>query len=805
MSLTLKDYINGLRGKRVAVVGVGVSNTPLLRLLLAAGISVTACDQRTRQEFGALADELEALGAALSLGEDYLEGLDQDVIFRAPGIRPDIPAFQAACARGSILTSEMEVFLEVCPARIIAVTGSDGKTTTTTLIAEMLKAAGHTVYLGGNIGTPLLDQAEQMGGDDFAVLELSSFQLMTIRRSPGICVMTNLSPNHLDWHTSLEEYRDAKENIFRFQKEGDVAVFNQDNGETLALSQKTRANCRLFSRKERLLQGVYLEDGMIVSAQGGHVSKLFPRAEILIPGEHNVENYLAAIAAVEGLVSAEVMEAVARTFRGVAHRIELVDTLSGVRYYNDSIASSPSRTIAGLMAFEEELILIAGGYDKKIPFDELGELICRRVKTVILNGDTAEIIAEAIAAAESDKKPKLIRAKDFQDAVRRARRIARGGDVVLMSPACASFDQFENFAARGNCFKEMVQSFAKTEETLAALSRSFGISAFEDAVAAQAEALLAETLPEVWRDGFGNVLACKRCGKEDAKRLLFDAHLDEIGLMVTGAKEGFLRLRAVGGVDPRVLPNLKVTVWGSEALPGLICTLPPHIQSAGETDQSIPIEELWVDVGLSQAEAEQIAPVGTPVSFASDFEALQHGFAAGKALDDRAGFAALLHAARLLQKESLDVDVYFMGSRREETSGAGAKVAAYDLMPDCCVAVDVTHGRTPDGPREESFALGEGPVIGIGPNMTTWVTEGLIQSAESLGLSWQPEVIAGHSGTNAWRMQISREGIPTGLLSIPLRYMHTPYEVLKLSDIEEVGALLAGFARACSQLGGWRA
>ncbi len=806
MSMRLEDYLNSLKGKRVAVVGVGISNTPLLRLLSGAGISVTACDQKTEAEFGPLATELREMGVCLSFGENYLEGLNQDVIFRSPGIRPDISAFQTAVEAGSVLTSEMEVFFQVCPCRIIGVTGSDGKTTTTTLIAQMLSNAGYTVHIGGNIGRPLLADVEQMQPEDIAVLELSSFQLMTLRQSPHICVMTNLSPNHLDIHTSMEEYREAKENIFLYQSDDDLAVFNLDNEETRILSQKAKGNLRLFSRQGPVSSGAYVEDGTIFFADENGTQTLFQTKDILIPGVHNVENYLAAIAAVKDLVSPAVMEETARTFRGVEHRIELVDTVDGVRYYNDSIASSPTRTIAGLRAFSEQVILIAGGYDKKIPFDELGEEICLRVKTLILNGATAPNIQQAVLTANNYREgfPQIILAENFEDAVLTARRIAREKDIVLMSPACASFDQFPNFAARGNRFKDYVKSFFELGRSLVELSAAIqGPSAFEQSVALRAVSLLKEFMPEAYVDRYGNAVGLRRCGKPNAKSLLLDAHLDEIGLIITGMESGFLRFRSIGGVDPRILPNQRVQLLTKQPLQGVITCLPPHIQTAGEQNTGTAIEDLWIDLGLSQEEAERLVPVGTPVVFASEAQALLGGQLSGKALDDRAGFVALLEAARRLKDADLDVDIYFLGSTREEVSGSGAAVAAFALKPDCCIAVDVTHGRTPDAPKEDTFLLGKGPVIGIGPNMTKWVTDGLIRTAEKLELPWQPEVMGGHSGTNAWRLQISREGVPTGLLSIPLKYMHTAHEVVKESDIAQTGALLAAFVQNLGKEGVW--
>ena len=299
--MTLREYVDSLRNKTVAVLGIGVSNTPLVRLLLDHGIRVTACDKRTREELGALADELEGAGCALRLGPDYLEGLHEDVIFRTPGLRPDMPQIAAAVANGSVLTSEMEAFFQVCPCPIIAVTGSDGKTTTTTIIAELLKAAGNTVWLGGNIGHPLLCDAEGMQPHDYAVLELSSFQLMTMDRSPHIAVVTNLAPNHLDIHRDMAEYVAAKENIFRHQTAGDIAVFNADNAITAEQSTRAAGRSRRFSRQSPLSDGVFLRGDDIVCRGPEGERVIMQTSDIRIPGVHNVENYMAAIAAVTAL------------------------------------------------------------------------------------------------------------------------------------------------------------------------------------------------------------------------------------------------------------------------------------------------------------------------------------------------------------------------------------------------------------------------------------------------------------------------------------------------------------------------
>ena len=457
MAATIQEYLAGLRGKTVAVIGIGVSNTPLIKMLLRSGIRVTACDKKRREEFGGLAEELESLGAELRLGPDYLRGLDQDVIFRTPGLRPDVSELLLAQAKGSVVTSEMEVFFQVCPCHTIAVTGSDGKTTTTTIIAELLKKAGYHTFVGGNIGKPLLPDVDGMVPEDYAVLELSSFQLMTMDQSPEIAVVTNLAPNHLDVHKSMAEYIAAKENIVTPQGPEGKAVFNYDNAITREFSESAPGQAVLFSRRQELNQGVYVKDGAIWVSNREGSRAVLPLADILLPGEHNAENYMAAIAAVDGLVPVEVIPAFAAHFAGVEHRIELVRTLDGVRYYNDSIASSPSRTIAGLRSFREKVILIAGGYDKHIPFDALGPEVVEHVKYLVLTGDTADKIAEAVRTCpDYHGTPLISKYEDFDAAVMAAHSMAQPGDVVLLSPACASFDHFKNFAQRGEAFKKII-------------------------------------------------------------------------------------------------------------------------------------------------------------------------------------------------------------------------------------------------------------------------------------------------------------------------------------------------------------
>ena len=447
MMIPFEAYFENLRGKRVAVLGLGVSNRPLVRLLLEFGCIVSGGDRTEREKLDAEVLELERQGCKLYLGEHFYEEMAADVAFRTPGMHPDSPAARALRESGATITSEMEAFFQVCPCDIIAVTGSDGKTTTTTLISEMLKAEGKTVWLGGNIGTPLLPLTRQMKETDVAVVELSSFQLMDMAHSPRVAVITNLAPNHLDVHKDMEEYVEAKKNIYRHQNEEGVLVVNADNAITAPL--RGNGTTKTFAR---VGQGnVCLQDGFI--CRDGEA--VLNSKDILLPGVHNIENYMAAIAAVQGLVPDETIRNVAKTFGGVEHRIELVRIKDGVRFYNDSIASSPSRTIAGLRSFDQKVILIAGGYDKHIPYDVLGPEICAHVKKLFLGGATGPLIREAVENCTGEK-PEIVDCGDFTSAVHAAAAAAEPGDVVLMSPASAAFDQFKNFMVRGQYFKKLV-------------------------------------------------------------------------------------------------------------------------------------------------------------------------------------------------------------------------------------------------------------------------------------------------------------------------------------------------------------
>lgn len=438
-----------IKNKKITVVGIGVSNLPLIEFLAKNGAVITACDKRSSDELAMEKERLAPYDITYKLGEGYLCDIDADIIFKTPGMRFDVPELVVARERGSVVTSEMEVFFELCTAKKIAVTGSDGKTTTTTLISEMLKKEGHTVWLGGNIGNPLLSEIENIKDSDYAVLELSSFQLHTMSTSADISVVTNLSPNHLDMHKDMQEYTDAKKNIFLYQKPGDKLVLNYDNEITRSFEKEAPNAPIFFSRTREDKNGVYLKDNVIY-AFGDAVLNA---DEIKIPGIHNVENYMAAIAALWGIVSVDTIKYVANNFGGVEHRIEFVREKCGVKYYNDSIASSPTRTTAGLRSFDQKVFLIAGGYDKHIPFDDFGPIIYKHVKKLFLIGVTApKIKASAEAAGMCD----IVMCSDMAQAVELSHKAATDGDIVLLSPACASFDMFKNFAVRGDTFKKLV-------------------------------------------------------------------------------------------------------------------------------------------------------------------------------------------------------------------------------------------------------------------------------------------------------------------------------------------------------------
>ena len=452
MKSDFEAYFQALKGKKIAVLGLGVSNRPLVRLLLEFGCDVVGCDKTPREKLDGEVLELEKAGCRLSLGEGYLDDVTADVVFRTPGLHPGKPEVVALKEKGAVITSEMEAFFELCPCHLIGITGSDGKTTTTTLISEILEAGGKTVWLGGNIGTPLLPLCRKMQPDDYAVVELSSFQLMDMKRSPDIAIVTNLAPNHLDVHKDMAEYVEAKTNIFNFQGDNGKLILNADNDIT---SKFTGHGETVFFSRQKNTGGVWCENGVIYRRG----QAVLNTADIFIPGVHNVENYMAAIAAVEGLVPNEAIVKVAKEFVGVEGRMEFVREKNGVKFYNDSMASSPSRTVCGLNCYTEKVILIAGGYDKHIPYDPVAPVICEHVKKLFLNGATAGLIRGAVEKCEKydPSQLEIVDCGTLAPAIRAADAAAKAGDIVLLSPASASFDQFRNFVERGRFFKRIVK------------------------------------------------------------------------------------------------------------------------------------------------------------------------------------------------------------------------------------------------------------------------------------------------------------------------------------------------------------
>lgn len=459
MNTSTTAFFDSVQGKTVAFIGIGTSNLPLIRQFAEKGAKVIACDRKSAEELGENGKKAQAFGAELVTGEHYLQNLRADIVFRSPGTPFYKEELTALRQSGAVLTSEMEVFFDLCPCQMIAVTGSDGKTTTTTIIAEMLRAAKKTVHLGGNIGKPLLPEIETVAPGDMAVAELSSFQLISMRKSPDVAVVTNLAPNHLDIHKDMQEYVDAKKNIVLHQNAFSVAVLNADNAIADSFSESVRGQLRKFSVKQKLFNGAYLDGTKMVYSDYGAVTEIMDYRDIKIPGMHNVENYLAAIAAVWGIVDVSAMVQVAKTFGGVAHRAEFVREVNGVQYYNDSIASSPTRTALGTLSlYEQKIIIIAGGYDKHIPYEPLGPVINDKVKTLILLGDTAPKIEEAVKGADNycPDSINIIRVSCMEEAVKAAAEQAVAGDIVSLSPASASFGLYKNFEERGNHFKAIV-------------------------------------------------------------------------------------------------------------------------------------------------------------------------------------------------------------------------------------------------------------------------------------------------------------------------------------------------------------
>ena len=456
----LEEFNNFLDGKQVAIIGMGVSNIPLLDYFYDKNAKVTVFSTNV------LSDEIMAkinkYRYEVELGEDNLSRLKGfDIIFRSPSALPTKHEFQSAVKKGAILTSEIEMVLKLAPCKIIGVTGTEGKTTTTSLIYEICKKAGYNCFLGGNIGKPIFTKINQMKPEDIVILELSSFQLMGMTVSPNIAVVTNIFPDHLNVHKSYEEYQDAKKSIFRNQTEEGIVILNKDNEITEKFADEVKGKTIFFSSTKKLKNGyVYdREDGFIKKCTDGKCEKILNKNDIKLRGVHNYENICSALAATETVASKEAQIEAVKNFKGVEHRLEFVREIDGVKYYNDSIGTSPASTIAGLNAFDENIILLAGGSDKGLDYKEIGEVIAKKVGTLILTGPTAQKIEEATKQALSEEKSiEIIHTNNLEESVKVAKEKARSGDIVLLSPASASFDAFKNFEERGNYFKTLVNN-----------------------------------------------------------------------------------------------------------------------------------------------------------------------------------------------------------------------------------------------------------------------------------------------------------------------------------------------------------
>lgn len=456
----LEEFNNNLKNKKVAVIGLGVSNSPLLDYLYERKAIVSVFDKKTEDKIDEqLLEKIKKYNMKTYLGENHLNNLvGFDIIFRSPSCRPDLPEIEAELSRGAILTSEIELLIEMCPGKVIGVTGSDGKTTTTSLIYEILKQNGYNCYLGGNIGIPLFTKLGEMNEKDIVVLELSSFQLMTMKVSPDISVVTNISPNHLDIHKSYEEYIEAKKNIFKYQDEKGILVINYDNEITKEFAKEANGKVVYFS-KQKLDNGVILDNDIIKISDDGLRRHVINTKNMIIRGVHNFENASAAIAATKSLVDLENAATAISKFKGVEHRLEFIREIDSVKWYNDSIGTSPTRTIAGLKSFNEDIVLIAGGYDKHLDYEPIAKPIVENVRALILMGQTAGKIEKAVMAElqEQNKSMPIYRVENIEESVKKANEIAKKGEIVLFSPASASFDMFKNFAERGEAFKKIVK------------------------------------------------------------------------------------------------------------------------------------------------------------------------------------------------------------------------------------------------------------------------------------------------------------------------------------------------------------
>ena len=458
----LEEFEQYITGKKVAIIGLGISNIPLLDYFYQLHCKVSIFDKREEEKLDKQAvKKIQNYAFELYTGQEAMQHLvGFDIIFRSPSCRPDTPEIVKELERGAVLTSEIEMLMQTCPGTIIGITGSDGKTTTTNLIYHILKEKGYHCYLGGNIGIPLFTKVSEMRPEDMVVLELSSFQLMDMQSSPHISVITNISPNHLDIHKSYEEYIEAKKNIFKYQNEDDILVINYDNTITKDFKAEAKGKVIYFSRKQKLEDGVICDSGIIKSCEEKVRRHILNTKDILLRGVHNHENICSAIAATASLVEPEIQAEAIKKFKGVEHRLEFIRELNEVKWYNDSIGTSPTRTIAGLNSFSEKIVLIAGGYDKHLDYTPIAKPIVSNVSKLILMGATAPKIEEVVVQEleMQGKELPIYHCNTLQETVEKAYEIANSDEIVLFSPASASFDMFKNFEERGEMFKELVQN-----------------------------------------------------------------------------------------------------------------------------------------------------------------------------------------------------------------------------------------------------------------------------------------------------------------------------------------------------------
>ena len=455
--IEFEDYI---KNRKVAIIGLGVSNLPLIDYFHEKEADVMVFDSREIGEIPKeIIDKVTNYAMGMSLGRAYLSILHNfDLILRSPSCLPTVPELEEEINRGAIVTTEVELLMKMCPCQIIGITGSDGKTTTTTLISEILKKAGYNCYVGGNIGIPLFTKLNQIMPDDKVVLELSSFQLMGMEVSPDISVITNITPNHLNVHKDYDEYINAKKNIFKFQDRDGIVILNYDNEITKKCATEVKGKVIFFSSKEKLDNG-YIVDGDVIKECDDKLRKhIVSGKELTIRGRHNYENICCALAATKTLVTPDIAIEVIKQFPGVEHRIEFVKEINNVKWYNDSASSTPSRTMSGLNAFDEEIVLIAGGADKNLDYTPIAKPILDKVKTLILMGQTAGKIFDAVKEEEEkeNKEINIYMVNSLEQAVILAKRYAMPGQVVLFSPASTSFDMFKNMYDRGQKFKEVV-------------------------------------------------------------------------------------------------------------------------------------------------------------------------------------------------------------------------------------------------------------------------------------------------------------------------------------------------------------